>query len=331
MKKLYKILLVSISTLVLIGTTATAEESNATNENATSMGVEKGASEQYKLEVIAPLIDDNIFPVAVHYFDDLLSKGKRLKAVLLVPMKLTITNSRERRLLTIYTTNVNEDVAFGTSLKDIVQVKLSKKIKKASNLLTFVGPNKRVFRTATSGETYEINFTIPITQRNFHKSKVKVNIASTNGTQLTEICEVGASGCVETTSFTIVPRKVSYKATITDDSFYTTNSPKEMFSIVSSNVDIDVDENNKKLQVVSRKDLPLELEVAYKKQSFNPNLSISTKYKTFVNNMDFFPIIHYMSNNAYRKGDVIMFTNAAKRPDLTVRNADKATAILNAE
>jgi hypothetical protein len=327
--KLYKILLISVSAFVLLGTSAfAAEAAKAEAANTTSMGTAQGAAEKYKLEVVAPLVDNSVFPVPVHYFDDLLTKGKRLKAVLLVPMKLTIENSRERRNLIIYTSNINEEVAFGTDLKNVIQVTLSKKDKKAANLITFVGPNKNIFRTSTSGDTYEVNFTIPITQRNFHKSKVRVNVASTNGVQLSEICEVGVSGCVLSTTFTIVPRKVNYKASIVDESSSVLDTPKETFSITASNVDIDLEENNKKLQIVSRKDLPTDFTVAYERLRFNPNTVVKAKPFSHVNNMDLYPVINYMSNSAYRAGDVIMFTNAAKRPDLTIKKAAEAAEVL---
>ncbi|VAY86254.1 hypothetical protein MNB_ARC-1_913 [hydrothermal vent metagenome] len=296
--------------------------------NTTSLGKTSGSAEKYKLEVMAPLVDNNVFTVPVHYYDDLLTKNKKLPAVLLVPMRLTISNSRERRLLTIYTSNINEEIEFGTNLKNIIQVKLANKIIKDNNLTKFVGPNKKVFRTLSSDSTYVVDFIIPITQKNFHEGRVKVNIASSNGVQLTELCEIGFSDCVQTAEFTIVPRKVVYSSMINDTSGITTEQPAEKFSITQSNVDVEVEENNVLAETVSRKALPFELDVKYKKQKFNPNLTVETKYTSYVNNMDFFPVIHYMSNDSYKKGDVIVFTNSHTRPDLTIRNKEKAIELL---
>ena len=312
--------------LLLMSTVALVAEENMNN---TSLGNTSGSSEQYKLEVIAPLIDDNIFPVPVRYYDNLLTKNKTLPAVLLVPMRLTISNSRERRLLTIYTSNVDESIPFGTNLNDVIQVKLANNTLKESNLTKFVGPNKKVFRTTTSSETYVIDFTIPIKQVNFHEGRVRVNIASTNGVQLTEICEIGSSECVQTAEFTIVPREVHYAAAISDVSGITTDMPTEKFSITKSNVDIDIEENNKFVQTIDRKNLPADLDVSYIKQKFNPNLTIADKYTSYVNNMDFFPVIHYMSNDAYKAKDVVMFTNSHTRPDLTIKNTEEAVDLIS--
>ena len=61
---------------------------------------------------------------------------------------------------------------------------------KKFKLKKFVGPNKNIFRTREDSKTYVIDFIIPISKRNFHDGKIKINIASSNGVQLTEICEI---------------------------------------------------------------------------------------------------------------------------------------------
>ena len=70
---------------------------------------------------MAPLIDNNIFPVPVNHYIDLISEDKRPRARLRIPVRLTISNSKRRRLLVLYTTRVDEKIEFGRSLDSIRQ------------------------------------------------------------------------------------------------------------------------------------------------------------------------------------------------------------------
>ncbi|RLA08802.1 MAG: hypothetical protein DRQ51_01245 [Gammaproteobacteria bacterium] len=306
----------------------TTKRANENSNNVTSIKGKKALPEKYTLEVVAPKIDNNVFPVPVKYFDDLLTHNGKLKAVLMVPMKLTIENTRERRLLTIYTQNVNSQVPYGADLRSIKQLNLSKTEKHRANLLTFVGPNKKIFRTASSATTQVVNFNLPITHQHFHEGHVKVLVGSSNGVQLTEICEVNNTECLTSATFKVVPRAVQYSLVATDKSYFFNPSPNQKFKILKSNVDVQVNENNVQKAIVSRKKLPAEFLVAYVTQKFRPHLVNSAMPKSRVNNMDIYPVIYYMSSNAYKPSDVIISTHSSTRPDITVRNAARAVKIL---
>jgi hypothetical protein len=304
-------------------------KNTADDGNVTSIAGENALPEKYILEVVAPKVDNNVFPVPVRYYDDLLTPNGKLKAVLMVPMKLTIENTRERRLLTIYTTNAKTKPAMGSNLMNIKQLRLTKAEKKSANLLTFVGPNKKIFRTAHSGTTQVINFHVPITHQHFHNGHVRVLVGSSNGVQLTEICEVNNTQCLTDATFKVVPRNVKYSLSAQDVSYFFDPSPKQNFKILQSNVDVQVNENNVKKAIVSRKKLPAEFLVTYVKQRFRPHLVNKAVPTSRVNNMDLFPVIHYMSSDAYRAGDVVISTHSSTRPDLTVRNKGRASKILS--
>ncbi|RLA08493.1 MAG: hypothetical protein DRQ51_02540 [Gammaproteobacteria bacterium] len=299
-----------------------AKKSNLDDDNVTTLTGRTAKAEKYTLEVVAPKVDNDVFPVPVKYYKDLLS-GNKLKAHLMVPIKLTIKNSRERRLLTIYSSAVKSKVKYGTSLNAIAQVSLSNSLKNSANLITFVGPNKNIFRTSASGKTQVVYFNLPIDRRHFHGSNIKVSVGSSNGVQLTEVCEVANSECMVSAKFKVVPRQVKYKLEASDRAYFLNDKPVQKFTITAADVDVQVNENNIQKTIVSRKKLPSSLNVSYNTQNFVPHLIKKRKELSYVNNMDLYPVINYMSNNSYREGDMIISTHAIVRPDIKMRAAKK--------
>jgi hypothetical protein len=112
----------SVMMLVLASLSASlfAEENVTTLVNP---GLQSVTPEKYTLELRASKIEDNIFPVAVNYFDYLLTPRAKLRATLNVPLRLTIESSRKRRLLTVFSQSSRKAIPYGSSLKNVTQIK----------------------------------------------------------------------------------------------------------------------------------------------------------------------------------------------------------------
>ena len=287
-------------------------------------------NEQYTLEIVAPKVDNNVFPVAIKYFDDLISRKTKLKGYLQVPVKLTIDNPKRRRLMVIYTTGADEEpIKFGTPLRQIAQVQLAKSTLKKNGLVNFLPDSKNyVYRMNKSKNSAEILFNLNIIKKHFHDGNVKVHIASTNGVELTELCFYKRN-CTNTVTFSIIPREVRYSSSIEDQSTFETQKVIQTLTIKKANIDIAIHQNNKMLTTILRDGLPKEVTINHETMNFNPNIKLDKKFKSDVSNIDMYPIIHYMSNKRYVAGDSIIFTNASNRPDINVINKQRGTRILN--
>jgi len=273
------------------------------------------SAETYVIELQAPLIDNNEFPVAIDYYNDLLDNKNKLKAYLLVPVKLTITGSQKRRLFTIYTMNSNSKLKFGTDLLKINQVHLTKKQIKVANLQTFIGPDKNIYHTKKSDTTNIIKFKIPITHKHFNGGSVKILVGSSNGTELSNICELN-SKCMKDASFTIKPRYIKYGFKLNGGSNYIHYAPTHTNKVYKSNVDLHIFKNNIKRNTLLREDLPASFSVGYNKNN--------QKYT-----IDIRPIIPYMSSDAYHSNDKIISTYSVSKPILDYKNIKKAEKLLD--
>lgn len=283
----------------------------------TAFATDTTSDESYMLEVIAPKVDNNVFPVPIQYYRDLMASKKNLAAVLEVPMKLTITNPKRRRLMLIYTTGANEGpLPFGTLLSRINQVSIDRKIRAKGNLESFLPDTRhKVYRLKKISAQTVIHFKLGITREHFHNGEVKVHIASTNTAELHELCYFNTP-CTSAATFSIVPRFVKYASSIEDQSMFDFVVVRQNLTVKDANIDLDLFQNNKLFKRIDHKALPSTVNVTLKKMMFNPNTVLDKKISTEVSNIDMYPIIHYMSNNSYRNGDAIIFTSAAHRPDL---------------
>lgn len=307
-------------------------ETTVNDDNFTALaGQSVAGAEQYALSLRAPKIDDNVFPVPVHYFDDLVNGVKKLKATLNVPLRLSIRNSRKRRLLTVFSLPGDAKIPYGTSLAGIKQVKVSNYKDTASKkvvLNTFVGPNKMIFRTKADAANYNIDFILPITAKHFNQGYVQVAIASSNGEELTEICEVNNANCMQVVRFYVVPRVIEYIYSGSDVSSVTNDVPKAEITVTKSNVDFQFNDNNKRVAFVKRGEIPYKRQLKFALRKYNPNLVIKQKGKVYVSNVDIYPVIYYMSNKKYQFYDAVIGTFSNERPDLhiKIRKTDAALA-----
>ena len=314
---------------------------SAANENLTSLANDNVAGDEiYRISLRAPEIDNNTFPVPVLYFDDLLNKKSYLKATLNVPLKLSIENSRKRRLLTLFSLNGEENIPYGENLGPLSQIKLSSYEDSSGKLVfeKFVGPNKLIFRAIEDNTSIDYDFILPITHKHFHDGFVTVAIASTNGVQLSELCEVNETRCVQTVTFKIIPRRIVYEFNASPFSdFYRADELQETFRVIESNVDLKLDINNAHIiddkveQVdINRKELPFEYETPFiLLPKWRPHTISRAENKTRVVNLDIHPVIHYMSSNAYAGSDVIIETSAFRGPDVFVKNGAKGDELLD--
>ena len=291
--------------------------------NTTLTGSDPGV-ESYELTLRADDIDDNTFPVPVPYYDDLVGGKKNLKATLDVPLKLSINNSRERRLLTVYALSGDDtEFPYGAELKEIKQIKLTsmKDANSGDTVLTeFVGPNKKIFRTLGSGENYEVDFILSITVPYFFDGYVQVAIGSSNGTHLTEICEVNNTECMTPVTFRVVPRVITSTFNSDDNSTFDKTIPSGTMEVVDSNIDLEFQVQNKPIEEVSRYDLPKEFDAGYVESIHSPNFDSSAPEKVWITNIDIYGIYPYMSNKNYRVLDHYIRTDIIRRPDTGAKN-----------
>ncbi len=310
-------------------------DSANSQENRTQLdGGRASAGEIYQLSLVAPEIDNYTFPVPVLYFDDLSSGSARLKATLNVPLRLDIENSRKRRLLTVISLDGDQEIPYGTPLRNLKQIQLSsyKDVNTGETVLTeFVGPNKRIFRAISDSETYTIDFILPINHTHFHRGYVKVAVASSNGVELSQLCEFEIE-CSNTVVFRLVPREVIFKTNVENIvSEYRTHVPVQKLQVVESNVDLELSVNNVEVTTIDRKQLPFDYEAEFiiPGRPFNPHIASSSAGKTLVVNLDMAPIFHYMSNDNYSLGEVIVETEAYRGPDLKTRYSSQGNPIVD--
>ncbi|RLA08800.1 MAG: hypothetical protein DRQ51_01235 [Gammaproteobacteria bacterium] len=279
--------------------------------------------EKYTIEVDAPLIKNNEFPVSLPYYNDLLTGKNKLKAILMIPMKLTITNSAQRRLFTIFTQKSKSTLKIGTKLIKVKQVFIEKNQERENDLAVFVGNNKQIYHTKKSKSKYIIKFFLPVNHKHFNDGFIKVSIASTNGIELTKICEKHIT-CIKPAFIKILPRYVHYNFDVANTSGFNRNKPKQKFTISSSNVNLLIKENGKKKTTIYYHKLPASFTVKYdaKKSKFNRSL-IRKSFIVIKNNLDIYPIIPYMSSDKYSIDDVITITNLTSKQELTTQTINR--------